>query len=103
MLKLKPNPTFWAPVLIQIPGQEKPVKVEFEFSHMSVDEYKLFNESAADKQDIELLSCFVRNWRGVDAPYTTDALGALLKQYHGAGWSIATAYGKELSGARLGN
>ena len=103
MLKLQPNPTFWAKVGVHVPGQDKPVEVEFEFAHMTRDEYAAFSERTKGQEDAEVLGVILRGWKGVDAPFTAENLAKLLTQYHSAAYSIASTYGAELTRARLGN
>ena len=104
MLKLTPNPTFTAPVEIHVPGSGK-IKVPFVFVYKDKDEYKAFTDEAASgkKEELDILLEIVKGWENCDIPYSPEALGTLLKKYHGSGPAIFAAYVNELTGARLGN
>ena len=104
MLKLTPNPNFEATVEIHVPGAGK-IKVPFVFNYKDKDEYAAFTKEASDekKAELEILLEIVKEWKNCDVPYSTEALGMMLKKYHNAGTAIFAAYVSELTGARLGN
>ncbi len=105
MLKLQPNPTFWAKVGIPVPGQAEPATIECEFAHMDRDEFRQFAspEAAATRSDAESLARILRGWKGVDTTFSPEAVATLCRQYHGAAFAISSAFVQELTKARLGN
>lgn len=102
-LKLDPAPTFWAKVEIPIPGADKGAEIECEFNHMTREAYAAFSASAAERTDLQTVMVMVRNWRGLDAPFSEDAAAKLLQNYHGAPYAITERFAAELGKARSGN
>ncbi len=100
--KLEPNPTFWAPVDIPVPGGE-PQRLELQFRHMSRERGVEFGESMTQRPLIECVLEVVSDWRGVDATFTADALRQLDRDYWSACETILRAYVDELRGARRKN
>ena len=103
MLTLSPNPTFKAKVGIPVPGQEKPVMVEFEFVAMTRSELEQWGTDSKDREDDERVPLIVRGWVGVDKPFSHDALLTMLDQYPGSARAMVSVFYRELTGARLGN
>ena len=106
MFKLQPNPTFWAKVQIQIPGQEKPGQIEVQYKHFSRADLKAFFEmmaSSEQKTDQEHLAEIVVGWRGVDAEFSLENLDKLLDMYPTAAKELFSAFSSELLEARVKN
>ena len=104
MLRLKPNPTFKAPVEIRAAGGEV-FKVTFEFKHRTQDALAAFIESAEWRgmTDAKAIMAIASGWDGVDGEFGEDALRDLCQNYHGAASAIVKTYLSELTAARLGN
>lgn len=98
MIKLEPNPTFWAPVDIHVPGQGKG-RIEVEFRYLDKTARAAFFEKIAEKSNIEALGEIAIGWREIDAPFSTENLGRLLDAYPGAATALYDGYFKELTGA----
>ena len=102
MLKLKPNPTFKAKVVIPTPEGE--VKVDFTFKHKTRDELQdfLFGEHP-DRTDTDAVLEIAEGWSGVDGAFGREALDEMFANYHGAARAIVKAYAEQLTQARAGN
>ena len=102
--KLAPNPTFWSVVEISIPGGDCQA-VELLFKHKTVKATLEFIERAykADADRKALVSEVVADWRGIDIPFSVDALGQLLENYASAFSEIVTAYPAALRGDKRKN
>ena len=103
MFKLEPNPTFWAKVMIPVPGDE-PIPVEMEFRHFSRKRLEEMREAESDKViGISYCEQIVIGWRDVEQEFSRDALERLLDNWHGAGLAIFVAYHRELQQGRQKN
>jgi hypothetical protein len=106
-LKLQPNPTFWHPVHITVPGAEKPALVDFEFVHMNKERLAEFVKGLAkgdeERPDDAVLADIIKNWKGVDTDYSPSALRDLLSNYPASGLEILRGYLSGLSEARKKN
>jgi hypothetical protein len=103
MFKLEPNPTFWAKVMIPVPGDE-PVPIEIEFRHFSRKKLAEMMEADAEKNiGISFCEQIITDWRDVEDEFSRDELERLLDNYHGAGLAIFLAYHKELQQGRQKN
>lgn len=104
-LKLQPNPTFWHPVHITVPGQEKPAIVDFEFVHKTKEEVAKFVDmlNKEDKPDEAILGELMKDWKGVDAEYSPSALRDLLSNYPASGLEILRGYLAALTESRRKN
>lgn len=98
MFKLEPNPTFWVPVDIHVPGQGKG-RIEVEFRYLDKNARAAFLEKLDGKTNLEALSEIVVNWRDIDAPFNPTNLARLLDAYAGASMALFDAFIHELSGA----
>jgi hypothetical protein len=98
MFHLEPNPTFWVPVDIPVPGQGKG-RIEVEFRYLDKTERVAFLEKMDGKTNLEALCEIVVNWREIDAPFTPANLARLLDAYAGATMALFDAFIDELSGA----
>lgn len=119
MFKLQPNPTFWAPVSIVIPGSEEEGVIKIEFRHKTKTELKEFfspadNKTPADKtplddktpeknKDLADMMEIVHGWEGVSGPFNEKNMAELLENYHGAAQSILNGYVKALVTAKQKN
>ena len=103
MLKLKPSPTFKATV--NIPTHDGPMPVEFEFKHMTREQFAKFLEAEPDKKrsDEEAIGEFVCGWSGIDAPFSQEALAELVQNYHASARAMFDVYISELSQAKAKN
>jgi hypothetical protein len=104
-LKLQPNPTFWTPVPISVPGSEKPAIVDIEFVHKTKEQIKDFYEALQkeDRSDEAILGDIIKTWKGIDAEYSPSALRDLLSNYPASGLEILKAYGAALTESRRKN
>lgn len=104
-LKLNPAPTFWHPVHITVPGQEKGALVDFEFVHKTKEQVADFVKGLQkdDLADDVLLGDLIKNWKGVDAEYSPSALRDLLSNYPAAGLEILRGYLGALTESRRKN
>lgn len=102
LFTIEPNPTFVFPVPLPVPGGP-PVEVKFRFRHMDTDAfYDMLNESRAKGEPAaEFLSRFVDGWEGeqINAAFSAEALGKLVKNYPKAAKAIFGAFEAELIGA----
>lgn len=103
MFKLNPNPTFWAKVPLTVPGRDKQEIVEVEFIHMNRDDLKDYFNNLEGKDDAEALGEIINNWREIDADYTAENLGRLLKNYPAAALDFFHAYRHEVLESRRKN
>lgn len=102
MFKLKPNPTFWAKVEIDVPGAD-PETIEVEYRHMNRDELARWSDTLESRPEVESLAEIIANWRLIDTEYTVEALGALCREHVAAPRRLVMAYRDELRGARRKN
>lgn len=106
-LKLKLDPTFWWPIEITVPGQEKPARIEVEFVYKTRTEYEAFQKKIREAEkpltDEELCAEIMRNWRGVEEDFSTANVSRLLDAYPAAGKEIAQQYFTAVLESRRGN
>ncbi|MFZ4537817.1 phage tail assembly chaperone [Propionivibrio sp.] len=102
MFKLEPNPTFFAPVSIHVPGQGLGT-FEAEFRHLAKAERDTFHAGLGETTNLDALAGIVTGWRGIDAPFSRDNLERLLDEYQGAVDALFKAYFTELYGAAVKN
>lgn len=106
-LKLKLDPTFWWPIEITVPGQEKPAKIEVEFVYKTRTEFEAFQKKIREAEqpltDEELCGEVIRGWRGVEEEFSTSNLAKLLDAYPAAGKEVAQQYHAALLESRRGN
>lgn len=98
VFSLDPDPTFWAPVEIPMPGG-KVGKINVEFNFKDRDEYTAFFTANEGKKDVEALPEIIAGWHGPDATYSVDALGRMLKNYPQSGLAFFRAYRDNIFGA----
>lgn len=102
MLKLQPNPTFEAKVLVPVPGG-KDVEVTFTFNHKGREAIKEFAERAKAAEDIDSVSEIVSGWDGIDAAFSRENLAALLDAYPALSARIIQAWFDEIASAKTKN
>ncbi len=109
-LKLTLDPTFWWPVNVTVPGQQKPAVVEFEFAYKTRDEFAAWNQRILDAarngaalKDEDLVLEIASNWRGVEGEFNRDNLVKFLNAYPSAANDISFGYQEALVGSRRGN
>lgn len=99
---IDPNPTFLLPVPLPVPGGVA-VVVKFRFRHMDTDAfYAMLKESGELAEPAAaFLARFVDGWEGeqINAPFSLEALGKLVKNYPKAAKAIFKAFEAELIGA----
>jgi hypothetical protein len=101
-LKLVPNPTFSAPVLIPVHGSA-PVPVTFTFKHRSQTELQSYiRDLAADRPDIDVIKDVASAWE-LDDEFTDENIGRLLDNYGGANKAVWDTYLSVLAGERAKN
>lgn len=98
MFKLKPDPTFWATVSLSQPGGEE-VEVEMEFKAATTSQVNTWK----DREFADIVRDQLIGWRGMDAPFSSTALGELLENYPGAAAQIYRDYLSGLVGAKRKN
>lgn len=102
MFNIDPTPTFVTPVALPVPGGA-PVLVNFRFRHMDNDAFwAMLADSKAKKEPaVEFLARFVDGWEGesINAPFSLEALGKLVKNYPKAAKVIFATFEAELIGA----
>jgi len=103
MFKLQAEPTFWAKAPISVPGQDKPVPLDIEFRWYGRDKLRDFLGALAGRDDLDVLSEIVADWKGVDQPYSRDALAKLLDAYPRAADAMFETWRRELIEAKSGN
>ena len=92
MLKIKPNPTFQAPV--EIPTPEGPVKIKVEFKHRNREEFHAFTQDMVlqKRTDIDFLMEIMAGWTGVEGEFNREAVTEICNEYHQAADAIAQVY-----------
>lgn len=126
VLKLQPNPLFWATVHITVPGETDKAAIELQFRHKGKramaawlasgrGEVVAQNTTAAasvepaPKPDEEFLGEVINDWRGPlneagqPEPYSQNGLAKLLDQYPAAATEIYAAYRNALVESRAKN
>lgn len=104
MLKLTPEPTFWAQVDISIAGQSQPTQIEVEFKHLPRQALLDWGDAAREGQPyVDLLRPIVVNWRGVDTAFSAEGFEALLNGYPLAAKGMIEAFVRESSEAKAKN
>lgn len=100
-IKLDPNPTFDAPVLIPIAGGE-PASVRFTFKHRTRDAVVAWLDEIKDKKDAAIVQDAASGWE-LDDAFTAENVERLCQNYGGAADAIFQTYLRELRGARVKN
>lgn len=120
MFKLQPNPTFWAPVSIPVPGEAEEGKIDVEFKHKTKKELAAYlrpaptkaaakpadkpaDPDAVAKKDLDDMLEIIADWKGLDGPFTATNLAVVLENYHGSAQAILGAYLKALLERRQKN
>ena len=103
MFKLNPNPTFTAAASISVPGSKAPVSIEIEFKHLSKKEIKAYFEGLSGKSDDEALGEIVVGWKGIDSPFSQEALATFLDKYPKSAAELFETFRFELMEARAKN
>lgn len=101
MLKLQPDPTFWAKVTIPLPGGSNG-EVKMEFVHMDSEQLEKYTTDRGSVNDAAAVLKIAKGW---DNEETFDEVhvGKFLKNYMGAGRAIARTFVEELMQVRVGN
>jgi hypothetical protein len=100
-IKLQPNPTFKAKVLVHIPGNE-PEPVEFTFKHRGRKALKDYAETMQGKSDAELIMDLATGWDLADT-FNAENVGLLADNYLAAPGAVWDAYLAELTKAKEKN
>lgn len=103
MLKLHPAPTLRVPVLITVPGLDEPVKIEVEYRYMGMADLQRFFSTNRESSDLATLGHLIRDWSGVDGPYTPENLAQVLDSYPAAAGELMSGYTKALLESRVKN
>lgn len=103
MFKLNPNPTFTAVTPLSVPGSKNPASIEIEFKHLSKKEIKAYFDGLSGKTDDEALGEIIVGWKGIDTPFSKEALETLLDKYPKAAGELFEAFRFELMEARVKN
>lgn len=100
--KLKPNPTFKAPVGLYQHGSDVPTDVLFEFKHRTLDGYDEWRKSIVGRANAEALMESVIGWE-LEDEFSLENFDLLLQSYGAAFGAILDAYVRELVQARRKN
>lgn len=100
-LKLQPEPTFKAKVLIPIPGSE-PGEVEFTFRHRGRKELATFGEAMTGRSDADLILDLASGW-DLDDEFNAETVAQMVEKYFAAPDAIWRAYIDELTKAKEKN
>lgn len=100
MIRLCPAPTFKVDVLLTVPGEEQPGKLQLTVRWKSREERAKWVEEAgkSGRSDADVLAEVVTDWAGpVDnagqpVPFTVEAFKQLVSSYDLAGKEILEAY-----------
>lgn len=103
MFRLDPNPQFWAPVRLTVPGESEPVEIELQFVHKGVDALREWIDGARENNDRFTVAGIVCGWKGVDAAFSEEALTRLLQNYPVSASEIFEQYLKALTESRAKN
>jgi len=98
IFKLEPEPTFWAPVEIPMPGG-KVGKFSIEYHYRDRDAYVELLKQAETMDDIDVLMLAMKDWKGPSAAFSRETLERLLRNYPGATRVIFRTYRENLLGA----
>lgn len=103
-LKLQPDPEFWSAVKITVPGEVKPLAVDFLFAWKSKSQLVEFRQRLTDgRSDEAVLAEVVRDWKGIDKPYSESALRDLIENYPASNLEILQGYLEALTESRRKN
>jgi hypothetical protein len=100
-LKLTPDPTFKAPVLIPVPGGPD-ASVVFTFKHRTREQVLAWLEEDKDAGDVPTVNAVALGW-DLDDEFNDANIERLCQNYAGAGYAIVNTYLTELRGARTKN
>jgi hypothetical protein len=101
-LKLQPDPTFKATVLIPAAGMPD-VSLEFTFKHRTRDQLRKFVEESAERgDDAETILEMATGWELADA-FNKENVTLLVQNYTTAGRCVFDKYLDELARARVKN
>lgn len=109
MIKLNPNPTFSAPVLLTVPGEPEPVQITMTFRHMAADKVTEWLANNETRPSLDALAEIITGWDGVqdeegnEVSFSSDALSTLLNNYRAATPEIVVAWIREMGASRLKN
>ena len=102
MLKLAPEPTFVAAVVVPVPGGTDEL-INVTFRHQGKAALKQWIEAASTRDDLDSLSEVIAGWTGVEGEFSRDALAAVLDAYPRAAVAMLEAYVGELGRAAAKN
>jgi hypothetical protein len=89
---------------ISIAGQEQPARIEVEFRHMGREALNAWMAGLDPGSTyVEAVTPMVVNWRGVDTPFSAQALAALLEGYPLAARGLLDAFVRECTEAKAKN
>lgn len=97
LFKLDPEPSFWAPVEILMPGG-KVGKFSIEYHYRDRNAYVELLKQAETMDDIDVLMLAIKGWKGPDAAFSRETLARLLRNYPGATRVIFRTYRSNLLG-----
>lgn len=94
MFTIQPKPTFVSEV--EIPTADGVAKIKFEFAHKGRKALTKFIDSLTvegePRDDADALGEIVVGWKGVDQPFSQEALATLVDNYPAAAKSLFNAY-----------
>jgi hypothetical protein len=101
--KLKPNPTFKATAEISVPGEgAEPLRIPFEFRHLSRSAYKAEIEDAGLTVYDAVLHVTV-GWEVEEVPFSRERLTELMDDFQAAPGEIFELYVKESRASKRKN
>lgn len=100
-LRLDPNPTFPATVIVPVAG-DAPVQVKITFKHRTKDQLQEFTRSRADKTDADSILAMACAW-DLEEPFTEQNIEKMCQNYIAAPLEIYKAYLAELLGEKAKN
>jgi hypothetical protein len=100
-LKLQPDPTFKATVLIPAAGMPD-VSLEFTFKHRTRDQLRKFVEESAERDDADTILDMATAWELADA-FDKENVSLLVQNYTAAARAVFDKYLDELARARVKN
>ena len=102
MLKIAPEPTFVASVVVPVPGGGDAL-INVTYRHKGRAALKEWTASFGSRNDPDCLEEVIAAWDGVEVDYSRETLGMLLDAYPGAAMALFTAYVGELGRAKAKN
>lgn len=98
LFNIDPEPRFWAPVKIPLPGG-KTGTIQAQFLHLGREEYIEFWKRHEGRPALEVMQKIVFDWKGPDAGFSPETLARLLNNYGTASRAFFDTWRENLFGA----